>query len=294
VGRVAYTEGSSPFGLSAVRKAADGWRKEGTAAALKAYPANVASATTAGVCTDTITPLNTPPENHNRVLITLHGGGFISDSASLIEGIPIANLSKTRVVSVYYRLAPENPFPAAVDDVVAVYKELLKTYQPHDIGIFATSTGAALTAEVAVLLKQLQQPLLAALGLFLVSTDFSRPGDSEQRFTLDDLPGDLSPQSPRNTRPDDYAGTTDPRDPVLSPLYADLRGMPPTRLVTSTRVLLLRGTSLFHRSRLGAGNDSQLWVFEALPHAFWYHFELPETREALELMAGFFDQKVGR
>jgi hypothetical protein len=51
---------------------------------------------------------------------------------------------------------------------------------------------------------------------------------------------------------------------------------------------------LFHRSRLGAGNDSQLWVFEALPHAFWYHFELPETREAPELMAGFFDQKVGR
>ncbi len=65
------------------------------------------------------------------MLINLHGGGFNSDSGSLIEGIPIANLAKIKVVSVYYRLAPENPFPAAVDDVVAVYKELLKTYPAH-------------------------------------------------------------------------------------------------------------------------------------------------------------------
>ncbi len=60
------------------------------------------------------------------MLINLHGGGFNSDSGSLIEGVPICNLSKIPVISVYYRLAPENPFPAAVDDVVAVYRELLR------------------------------------------------------------------------------------------------------------------------------------------------------------------------
>ncbi len=80
---------------------------------------------------------------------------------------------------------------------------------------------------------------------------------------------------------------------MLSPLYADLHGLPPTLLVTSTRDLLLSSTTIFHRALLRAGNDAQLVVYEALPHAFWYHFQLPETRECLDLMAKFFDQKLG-
>ena len=102
-----------------------------SAEARRLYPVNVEETNIAGVRTDVITPLAMPEANRGRVLINLHGGGFVSDSGSLIEGIPIANLAKIKVVSVYYRLAPENPFPAAVDDVVAVYKELLKTYKPR-------------------------------------------------------------------------------------------------------------------------------------------------------------------
>jgi epsilon-lactone hydrolase len=116
------------------RTRTDAWRKWDTAEALKHYPAKVAEATIAGVRTDIITPVE--GESGKRVLINLHGGGFNSDSGSGIEGIPIANLAKIKVVSVYYRLAPENPFPAAVDDVVAVYKELMKTYSPKSIGIW--------------------------------------------------------------------------------------------------------------------------------------------------------------
>ena len=70
--------------------------------------------------------------------------------------------------------------------------------------------------------------------------------------------------------------------------------MPPSLLVTSTRDLLLSDTTLFHRALLRAGDNSQLVVYEALPHAFWYHFQLPETQEALQLMAKFFNEKVGR
>jgi len=198
------------------------------------------------------------------------------------------------VVSVYYRLAPENPFPAAVDDVVAVYKELLKTYKPGSIGIFGTSAGAILTAEVTVKLKQLGLPLPGALGMFSGLADFSRVGDARQLFTLNGFPGEMQPTDPNHLPDDQYVGKTDRKDPVLSPLYADLRGMPPSLLVTSTRDLLLSDTAFFHRALLRAGNDAQLVVFEALPHAFWYHFQLPETQEALEIMAKFFDQRVGR
>ena len=74
------------------------------------------------------------------------------------------------------------------------------------------------------------------------------------------------------------------------PLHSNISGFAPTLFITSGRELLLRGTTLLHRADL----DAQLVVFEALPHAFWYHFQLPETKEAVELMAKFFDEKVGR
>ena len=176
-----------PETLAERRTHTDAWRKMDSAEARRLYPVNVEETSMAGVRTDIITPLS--DAGSKRVLINLHGGGFNSDSGSLIEGVPIANLAKIKVVSVYYRLAPENPFPAAVDDVVAVYKELLKTYPPHSIGIFGTSAGAILTCEVAVRLKQLGLPLPAALGIFSGLGDFSRVGDSRQLFTLNGLPG---------------------------------------------------------------------------------------------------------
>lgn len=278
--------------LAERRTHTDAWRKRASAEARRLYPVNIEETSTAGVRTDIITPLSAPPSH--RVLINLHGGGFNSDSGSLIEGIPISNLAKIKVVSVYYRLAPENPFPAAVDDVVAVYKEVLKTYPAHSIGIFGTSAGAILTAEVAVRLKQLGLPLPAALGMFSGLADFSTVGESRQLFALNGLPGRLEPTDPNHLPDDPYVGKTDRKDPVLSPVFADLHGMPPSLLVTSTRDLLLSETSTFHRALLHAGVDAQLVVFEALPHAFWYNFGLPETTEALHIMADFFDKKLGR
>ncbi len=283
-----------PETLAVRRARTDVWRAKDSAEARKLYPVNVEETTTAGVRTDIITPLTMPAENKSRVLINLHGGGFNSDSGSLIEGVPISNLAKIKVVSVYYRLAPENPFPAAVEDAVAVYKELLKTYKPHSIGIFGTSAGAILTAEVAVELKKLALPQPGALGIFSGHGDFSKVGDSWQLFTLNGFPGDLQPTDANHLPDDQYVGKTNRTDPVLSPLYADLHGLPPTLLVTGTRDILLSGTTILQRALLRSGDDAQLVVFEALPHAFWYHFELPETREALELMAKFLDEKVGR
>ena len=280
--------------LAERRKGTDEWRERDSDEARKRFPVKITETTTAGVRTDIIVPLEMPEPNRGRVLINLHGGGFVTDSGSLIEGIPIANLAKTKVVSVYYRLAPENPFPAAVDDAVAVYKELLKTYKPKNIGIFGTSAGAILTGEVTSRLKQLGLPLPGVLGMFSTLADFSRPSDSQQLFALNGFFGDLEPQPTDQPHDADYIGKTNPKDPVLSPLFADLHGWPPCLLVTSTRDLLLSNTSIFHLALLRAGVDSQLLMFEALPHAFWYHFQLPETNEALGMMAKFFDENLDK
>ena len=152
--------------LAQRRARTDAWRARDSAEALKYYPVSISETQIAGVPVDLISPLQLPAANRHRVFINLHGGGFNSDSGSRIEGDPIANLAKTKVVSIYYRLAPEHPFPAAVEDVVAVYTELLKTYRPGSIGMYGTSAGAILTCEVAVKLKQLRLPLPGALGVF--------------------------------------------------------------------------------------------------------------------------------
>jgi epsilon-lactone hydrolase len=287
-------QGNSPETLEQRRAGLNEWRKRGGAEARRLYPVNVEETTMAGVRTDIITPLDTPEANRGRVLINLHGGGFNADSGSLIEGVPICNLAKIKVVSVYYRLAPENPFPAAVEDVVAVYKELLRTYKPRRIGIFGTSAGATLTAEVVSQLKQSGIALPGALGMFSTHPDYSRVTDSQQLFGLNGFPGAPGPSAPDHPTDDAYVGSTNRKDPVLSPIFSDLRNWPPSLLVTSTRDLLQSDTVMFHLALLREGNDAQLVVFEALPHAFWYNFQLPETKQALEIMARFFDDKLGR
>ncbi len=279
--------------LAERRAGTDRFRVGRAAEARKLFPVNVEEKTIGGVRCDVITPLTIPAEKRNLVLINVHGGGFNSDSGSLVEGIPISNLTRTAVVSVYYRLAPEHPFPAAVDDTVTVYKELLKTYKPENMGLFGTSAGAILTGEVAVRLRHDGLPLPAALGIFSGTGDFSQPGDSRAIFTLRGFDGHLDPPSKEYVA-DSYAGNTNPKDPVLSPLYADLHGFPPTLFITSTRDILLSGTTILHRAFIRAGVDAQLVVFEALPHAFWYDYHLPETTEALDIMAKFFDKKLGR
>jgi epsilon-lactone hydrolase len=238
-----------------------------------------------------VTPENMPFSSHDRVLLNLHGGGFNSDSGSYTESIPIAAYTKIKVIAVLYRLAPEHPFPAAVDDSVTVYKALLKIYQPEHIVIYGTSAGAILTAEVAAKLKQLGLPQPAALGIFSGMGDFARAGDSIAMYGLRGLAGHLDPPEPGAHDPY-YVGSTDAKDPVLSPVYGDLHGLPPTLFITSGRDLLLSGTVNLQRAYLHAGVDAQLVVFDALPHAFWYDPRLPEAIEANQLMADFFVKQL--
>jgi monoterpene epsilon-lactone hydrolase len=288
------SDAAVPQTLEERRNGTDKWQAGAGEASNKLYPTNVTTETIAGVPVRVITPLSIVPEKRDRVLINLHGGGFNSDSGSFTETIPIANLTGTKVVAVLYRLAPEHPFPAGLDDAVAVYKELLKTYKAGHIGIYGTSAGAILTAELTAKLKQLGLPLPAATGIFSGIGDFSQSGDSMAIYALNGFSGHLDPPKPGIRQLDSYVGSTDPKDPVLSPLYADLSGLPPTLFITSGRDLLLSGTTILHRAYLRAGVDAELVVFEALPHAFWNNPALPESKEADQIMARFFETHLGK
>ena len=278
--------------LSERRAGTDKWQNAAGEAFRKIYPVNIQADTVAGVPVRVITPLSIPPEKRNRVLINLHGGGFNSDSGSFTESIPVAYLAQTKVIAVLYRLAPEHPFPAGLDDAVDVYQELLKTLEPRHIGVYGTSAGAILTAELTAKLKQLKLPLPAATGIFSGLGDFSETGDSMALFALNGFAGHLDPPVP-GARNREYLAATDPKDPILSPLYSDLSGFPPTLFITSGRDLLLSGTTILHRAYVRAGVDAQLVVFEALAHAFWNNPDLPESREAHQLMSSFLDKHLG-
>jgi monoterpene epsilon-lactone hydrolase len=253
----------------------------------KICPNKIENTTLAGVPVRIVTPDNMPVRNRDKVLMNLHGGSFNADSGSYGESIPIAGYTGIKVVAVLYRLAPENPFPAAVDDAVAVYKALLKTYKPDHIIVYGTSAGATITAQLAVKLKQLSLPMPAALGIFSTLDSFAHMGDSYAMYTLRGLAGHLEPPDSGVHDPY-YVGSADPKDPVLSPIYADLHGLPPALFISSGRDALLSSTTNLHRAYLRAGVDARLVVFDALPHAFWYHPELPESIEASHIMADFF------
>jgi monoterpene epsilon-lactone hydrolase len=274
--------------LAERRRMTDEYTARARVAWSKLMPNTLVDDKIAGVPVHIVTPEGMPEANKDKVLLNLHGGGFNSDSGSYTESIPIAGYAKIKVVAVLYRLAPESPFPAAVDDSVAVYKELLKTYKPDHIIIYGTSAGAILTAEVAVKLKQLGLPQPAALGIFSGMGDFARPGDSTAIYALRGFSGHLDVPDPNQHDGGAYPGSTDLKDPVLSPIYGDLHGLPPTLFITSGRDILLSGTSNLHRAFLRAGVDARLVVFDALPHAFWYDPRLPEAIEANQMMADYF------
>jgi epsilon-lactone hydrolase len=283
-----------PETLAERRTRTDAWAVTAAAAWSKVCPNQLVEDKIAGVPVRIVTPEGMPEANRNKVLLDLHGGGFDSDSGSYTESIPIAGFARIKVVAVLYRLAPEHPFPAAVDDAVAVYKELLKNYTPKHIAIYGTSAGATLTGEVAAKLKQLGLPQPAALGIFSGLGDYAHKGDSAALFGLRGLAGHLDPPDAAGPNDPAYVGATDRRDTALSPIYSDLHGLPPTLFVTSTRDLLLSGTVNLHRAYLNAGVDARLVVFDGLTHAFWYDPRMPEALEANHLMADFFVKQLGK
>jgi len=292
-----WGDGSPPpnVPLWELRSTFDSLFKTLTEIAQSTYPVRIEEQRIGGVRIDLVSPTEVGEGKQDSVLINLHGGGFVLGSPpALVEAIPIANLSKMRVVSVDYRLAPEHPFPAAIDDIVAVYKELLKTHRHANIGVFGSSAGAVLTAEAAVKFRQVGLPLPAALGVFSGSGDLSDFGDSMAMYTLFGFWGELlrrfdDPGSEVNA----YLGGHDPKDPVVSPIHADLKGFPPTLLMTGTRDFLLSPTTIFHRALRRSGVDAELVVFEAMPHCHWLAVHLPESKEALGMMADFFGRRLG-
>ncbi len=220
------------------------------------------------------------------VLVNLHGGGFTKDSGSITENVPIAALTGMRVVAARYRLAPEHRYPAALDDAETVYRALLAGRRPARVGLYGTSAGAILGAQLLVRLRQCGLPMPAAFGFFSGSADLSRLSDTEHFFRP------ASELALAGRQFEAYVDAADTRDPNVSPLLGELADFPPTLCIAGTRDFLLGPTAIFHRALLAAGVEARLIVFEAMLHAHWIYQELPESDEAFAHMADFLRAKL--
>jgi acetyl esterase/lipase len=260
------------------------------------YPTDVKSAMIGGVKTYIVMPQSVAQENSQRILIHLRGGGYVFNGGEggLGEAILMAYHGRIPVVSVDYRMAPDFPYPAALEDSIAVYKEILKTHKPSQVGIFGTSAGGGLTAATVLKLRDLDIPLPGAVGLGTPWADLTKTGDTcYTNEYIDDVLVQYEGMLEACAKL--YAGSNDMKDPLISPVYGDFsKGFPATILTTGTRDFLLSDTVRMHRKLRHAGVDAYLQVFEGMSHAeYVLVFDSPESREAFQEIAGFFHKHLG-
>lgn len=260
------------------------------------FPVTITPATIGGVQTDVIEPEGgVSGNNKKRVLINLHGGGLIVGARfhGQAESIPIASIGKIKVITVDYRLAPEHRFPAASEDVAAVYRALLREYRPKNIGIYGCSAGGYLTAASVAWFQTHGLPRPGAAGIFSSGgVGDNRVGDSYySAFALQGVGVDANDKPKIGA----YFSSADLADPLVSPAdFLDvLRVFPPSLLISGTRDASLSQAIYTDTQLIKAGAKSELHVWDGMGHCFVIDEDVPETHDAWNVIVRFFDQHLG-
>jgi epsilon-lactone hydrolase len=229
-----------------------------------------------------------PGAVQDRVILYLHGGGYVIGSINTHRAMiaRIARASNARALALDYRLAPEHPFPAAVDDATAAYKWLLaEGYRPAKIVIAGDSAGGGLTLAALVALRDSGLPLPAGAVPISPWTDLEGTGESVRtRAAKDPMVG----QANLAESAKQYYGAHNPKDPLVSPLHANFRGLPPMLIhVGDAEILLDDSTRVAERAK-AAGVDVELEVWDDMIHV-WHVFAklLPEGQQAIDKIGKF-------
>lgn len=248
----------------------------------------------AGVRCYVVTPKEIKKRFADRVFVHAHGGAFIfggGDSA-MREAIWVAHGLGVEVISVDYRRPPTHPFPAAIDDVVAVWQQVTKDRSASQTPLFGTSAGGNITLATVLKLKELGKPLPGALFVGTPATDLKHTTDTWH--TLEGL-DPLGTRKVLQATFELYADGEDLSNPLLSPVYGDLKGFPPTILISGTRDLLLSDTVRMHRALRSAGVTADLHVYDGQAHADYLQgmlHSVPEAEDAQRELFEFFDEHL--
>lgn len=263
------------------------------------YPTDMVEQTVAGVPVRVFTPKGKPVDP-DRVLINLHGGAFSIcwEACSKLESMPIAALGGFRVISVNYRMAPEHKHPAAIEDIAKVYRELLKTYKPRQIGIYGCSAGGALTGQAASYIPANGLPQAGAIGIF--GAGAVRFGAGDSTYVAGNIEGSFRPPPrPGENRPasdpsQGYFTGADVNDAVISPaMHLDrLAKFPPTLVITGSRAFDMSPAIFTNSQLLKAGVRSTMIVAEAQGHCFINFPQLRESQDAYDVIVRHFRENL--
>jgi epsilon-lactone hydrolase len=243
----------------------------------------------AGVPTYVLRADAVPDGDQTPIYLDIHGGGLIYGGGDITRLSCSRTAAATGLVhwAVDYRVPPQHPFPAALDDVIAVYRALLDEREPSEIVVGGGSAGGNLAAALMLQAKDEGLPLPAALVLLTPEVDLTESGDSF--VTVAPYDNTLGSLRPVNLL---YAGGRELADPYLSPLFGNLSEFPPTLLTAGTRDLFLSNSVRMHRKLREAGVDAELHVFEARPHGGFGG--APEDLEVYAELRRFTDRRLGR
>ena len=217
------------------------------------------------------------------VVLYLHGGGYNIGSPYTHRDLAarISKASGARTLLIDYRLAPEHPYPAAVDDAVTAYRWLLENgYSPQNIAVSGDSAGGGLTIATLVSLRDAGEPMPAAAVCLSAWTDLGGTGESIQsRLQSDPL---LTPDW-LQLLAKNYIRNNDPRTPLISPIYADLHDLPPILIQVGSDEILLSDSSRLAERALDAGVDITLDVWQGMWHN-WHFFAalMPEAKQSIQ------------
>ena len=243
-----------------------------------------------GVRVYVVTPRNLPPGDE-AVYIDVHGGALLwgGGECCRLMGMISAMMFRAKVWAVDYRMPPDHPFPAAVDDCVAAYRALLRETPAANIIIGGASAGGNIGAAAILKARDLGLPLPAAAVLMTPEVDLTESGDTFN--TLLGIDTALTSRlMPANLL---YAGGHDLSDPYVSPLFGDFtKGFPPTLLQSGTRDLFLSNTVRLHRALRQADIPAELHIFDAATHVMF--FAGPEAEDRNREVRRFVDEYWGR
>jgi epsilon-lactone hydrolase len=237
--------------------------------------------------------LDAPQVDADRVLLFLHGGGFQFGSLRS-DGELAARLGRAagmRVLFPEYRLAPEHPFPAAIDDVVTVWNWLRKDqkYSATSMAVAGDSAGGGLAVSLLVAARDRGDGRPAAAVLMSPTVDLTGSGESmTERVDQDPI---STPDLLRGLAADYLAGA-DPKTPLASPLFAPLSDLPPLLVQVGTADLLLSDAERLARAASEARVDVQLEIGDGLPHVYQLMLETPEAAAATARIGQFLRERV--
>jgi acetyl esterase/lipase len=248
--------------------------------------AMVKSTTIGGVTVHVGTPVTVAERSRDRVWINVHGGAFIYGAGRRAQAEAVATAAEWECVvySIDYRVPPDHPYPAALDDVVTVYRELLQRHEARNIVISGESAGGNLG--LAAVLKARDAGLSVPGALILASPQCDLTESGDTFHTLRHIDCRLPVPMPEPVAL--YAAGRDLTEPLLSPLFAHFgAGFPPTYIQSGTRDLFLSNCVRLHRALRNAGIDAELHVWEAAPHGGFTSSNGTEAAEAHAEQARF-------